>query len=131
LTKGNNRAKKMKIRGKKLHPLQMAQAWVERAPCYIFLIYHIECGCTPYFWALLWVESNLCKYILIHGIMKEPVEQKRIRDDYGPGSVRTSSHFIFLATYDIKCGCTPVLLGLAFTKSTFVSEHSFDRKRWK
>jgi hypothetical protein len=26
LTKGNNRAKKMKIRGKKLHPLQMAQA---------------------------------------------------------------------------------------------------------
>jgi hypothetical protein len=54
--------------------------------------------------ALNSVEPNPAKYMLILGITKEPVEQKRIRDDYGPGSVRTSSHFIFHPTAVLNVG---------------------------
>jgi hypothetical protein len=58
----------------------MAQARVERAPTLLQAASAMECGCTPCLWALFCFKLNLCKYMLIHGITKEPTEQKQFHD---------------------------------------------------
>jgi 23S rRNA C2498 (ribose-2'-O)-methylase RlmM len=73
----------------------MAQARVERAPTLSAKKKSMECGCAPHFWTFNSVEHDLCKYMLIHGIMQELTGKKNIRWQHNdPGSSRTSSRLI-------------------------------------
>jgi hypothetical protein len=72
---------------KKLRSGPMAQARVERALPLISLSRYIDCGCILCLWTLSGIELNLCKEILIRGIMKEPTEEKNQYDNMAQSRV--------------------------------------------